>query len=87
MIADFDDFCLWMYVVVDTFCQHLAPLVRRPGPAPVCSDSELLTLILVGECRSWNVETELLALKCAKTASKGCSHALHRVRYACAAPI
>ena len=61
MIADFDDFCLWMYVVVDTFCQHLAPLVRRPGPAPKCTDSELLTMILVGECRGWEVETELLA--------------------------
>ena len=61
MIADFDDFCLWMYVIVDTFYQQLAPLVRRPGPAPRCSDSELLTMILVGECRGWAVETERLA--------------------------
>ena len=61
MIADFDDFCLWIYVMVDTCYQHLAPLVRRPGPAPQCSDSELLTMVLVGECRGWDVETELLA--------------------------
>ncbi|CAA9233003.1 MAG: hypothetical protein AVDCRST_MAG26-1055 [uncultured Chloroflexia bacterium] len=61
MIADFDDFCLWIYVMVDTCYQQLAPLVRRPGPAPVCSDSELLTTVLVGECRGWDVETELLA--------------------------
>lgn len=60
MIADFDDFCLWTYVVVDELWQRLAPLFRRPGPAPACSDSELLTLALVGECRGWDVETELL---------------------------
>jgi Transposase DDE domain len=60
MIRDFDDFCLWTYVVVDELWQRLAPLFRRPGPSPVCSDSEVLTLALVGECRGWDVETELL---------------------------
>jgi len=30
-------------------------------PAAQCSDSELLTLALVGECRGWDVETELLS--------------------------
>jgi Transposase DDE domain len=61
MIEDFEDFCLWTDVVVDDLWQQLAPLFQRPGPAPVCSDSELLTLALVGECRGWDVETELLA--------------------------
>jgi len=61
MIDDFDDFCLWTYVVVDELWQRLAPLFRRPGPAPACSDSELLTLALVGECRGWDMETELLS--------------------------
>jgi hypothetical protein len=60
MIADFDDFCTWMYVIVDELWQQSAPLFRRPGPAPACSDSELITLVLVGECRGWDVETELL---------------------------
>ncbi len=60
MIADFDDFCLWMYVIVDELWQQLAHHFRRPGPAPACSDSELITLVLVGECRGWDVETELL---------------------------
>ena len=60
MIADFDDFCLWMYVIVDELWQQLAQHFRRPGPAPACSDSELITLVLVGECRGWDVETELL---------------------------
>src|SRR5919202_1535548 len=62
MINNFDDFCLWMYCLVDEFCQRLAPLVQRPGPAPTSgSDSELITMALVGECRGWDVETELLS--------------------------
>lgn len=62
MIEDFDDFCLWMYVLVDEIWQEIAPLFRRPGPAPsTCSDSELLTMVLVGECRGWDMETEMLS--------------------------
>lgn len=61
MITSFDDFCLWMYVVVDDLWQQLAPSFRRPGPKPVCSDSELLTMALVGECRGWQLETDLLS--------------------------
>src|SRR5262249_27693388 len=56
-----DDFCLWTYVVVDDIWQQVGPLCRHPGPAPRCSDSEVLTLALVGECRGWDQETELLA--------------------------
>lgn len=61
MIDNFDDFCLWMYVVVDDIWREIAPLFKRPGPAPDCSDSELLTLALVGECRGWKLETDLLS--------------------------
>ena len=62
MIADFADFCLWMYVVVDTLWQQLpAEYKPRCGPVPACSDSELITLALVGECRGWHQETVLLA--------------------------
>lgn len=61
MIGEFADFCLWTYVVVDDIWQSVAPGFRRPGPAPRCSDSELLTLALIGECRGWDVETELLS--------------------------
>ena len=61
MIDNFDDFCLWMYVIVDDMWQQIAPYFKRPGPEPICSDSELLTMALVGECRGWDVETELLS--------------------------
>jgi len=60
MINDFEDFCTWMYVIVDDIWQQIAPFFKRPGPAPLCSDSELLTMVLVGECRGWVVETEML---------------------------
>jgi hypothetical protein len=61
MIEDFNDFCLYMYVIVDDIWKEIAPLFKRPGPAPECSDSELLTMALVGECRGWDLETELLS--------------------------
>jgi hypothetical protein len=61
MIADFEDFCLHLYVLVDDLWAQIGSRYRRPGPAPACSDSELLTLVLAGECRGWDEETELLA--------------------------
>ena len=61
MITDFDDFCLWMYVVIDDIWQQISPLYKRPGPQPVCSDSELVTMALVGECRGWDTETVMLS--------------------------
>lgn len=60
MINGFEDFCLWVYVIVDDFWQTVEPCFKRPGPAPLCSDSELLTMVLVGECCGWDIETEML---------------------------
>lgn len=60
MILSFEDFCLYMYVIVDDIWQQIGPSFRRPGPAPVCSDSELITIALISECRGWDTETELL---------------------------
>ena len=60
MIAHLDDFCLWVYVLVDDMCQALERHLRRPGPKPACSDSELIAICLIGECLGWDVETELL---------------------------
>jgi hypothetical protein len=61
MIENFDDFCLWMYVIVDDMWRQIAPLFKRPGPSAECSDSEVLTMALVGECREWDTETTLLS--------------------------
>jgi hypothetical protein len=61
MIATFNDFCCWMYVVVDDLWRAIAPCCHRSGPAPECSDSELITMALVGECCGWDQETELIA--------------------------
>jgi Transposase DDE domain len=61
MINDFDDLCLYVYVIVDTIVKPVAGLLKRPGPEPVCSDSELIALSLLGECKGWDVETEMLS--------------------------
>src|SRR5574337_958563 len=61
MINDFGDFCLWVYTVVDDIWLTIAPFFKRPGPLPLCSDSELLALALIGECRGWDLETERLS--------------------------
>jgi hypothetical protein len=61
MIGNFDDFCLYMYVIVDDVMQQIAPLLKRRGPVPECSDSELITMVLVGECRGWDAETDMLS--------------------------
>jgi hypothetical protein len=61
MITDFADFCTWMYVLVSDLYAPIAPAFQRPGPAPACSDAELLTIALVSECCGWDQETELLA--------------------------
>lgn len=60
MVAQFEDYCSWMYVVVDELWPRVAPLCRRPGPAPACSDSELVTMVPVGESRGWDEETDLV---------------------------
>lgn len=61
MITDFSDFCTWVFVVVDDIWKPIAPLFKRPGPQPECSDSELIAMTLIGECRGWHMETELLS--------------------------
>jgi len=60
MIPEFDDFVTWMYVLIDDIWQQIGHLYQRPGPPPDCSDSELLPMAIVGECREWDTETTLL---------------------------
>ena len=61
MIEDSNEFCLYVYVIIDEICEQLAPFMKRPGPDPVCSDSELIAIALISECKGWDVETELLS--------------------------
>ena len=62
MITSFEDFCTWLYVVIDDVWREVAPRMHRPGPAPTsCSDSEVITLAIAAECRGWDQETEALA--------------------------
>ena len=61
---DFADFCLYVYCIVDDLVTELyqrQPPLRRPGPSPECSDSELLAMCLIGECMGWDEESVLLA--------------------------
>jgi hypothetical protein len=61
MLAAFDDCCLWAYVVVDEAYARLpAAYELGRGPLPGCSDSALIAMGLVGECRGWQRETDLV---------------------------
>lgn len=62
MIADFEDFVTWMFVTIDDLWQQIGSVYHRPGPEPTsCSDSELITVAIVSECRGWDRETHLIA--------------------------
>lgn len=60
MIHTFADFCLWVYVVVDDLWREMEHTVKHRRQAPQCSDSELLSMVLISECMGWDVETEAL---------------------------
>lgn len=47
--------------MVDDIWQQISALFQRPGSAGECSDSEWLTMALVGECREWDKETTMLS--------------------------
>jgi hypothetical protein len=60
MIETFDDFCLWIYVLVDDVWREMQDGYKHRRQAPLCSDGELLSMILTSECVGWDVETEAL---------------------------
>lgn len=60
MINDFGDFCTWVFVIIDDIWKEIEAIYKRPGPKPKCSDSELIAMTLIGECRGWHMETEML---------------------------
>lgn len=59
----FDDLCLYIYCIVDDLLTELRQLrsdLKRPGPMPRCTDSELIAMTLIGECMGWDCECTLL---------------------------
>ena len=61
MITNLADFCVWMFVLVDDAWVQIAPALVRPGPCSRCTDSELIAMALLGECRGLDKETDLLS--------------------------
>src|SRR5262245_46661298 len=61
MIRIFEDLCTWMDVLISDLFTSIGPLLVRPGPAPICTDAERITMASVGECCGWDQETVLLS--------------------------
>ena len=61
IVADFADFCLVVYMIVDDRYRALPACVKPRSASDACSDSELLTMALVGECMGWDEETAALS--------------------------
>jgi hypothetical protein len=61
MIETFEDFCLYVYVLVDDFWKVVEKQFKHPRQKPLCSDSELLSMVLISEAKGWDVETEALS--------------------------
>ncbi len=63
MDTDFDTFLVAVYTEVDTLL-HTPPPPVRPGPQPRMADSEVLTLLLIGQ---WRGSSERALLRWAQT--------------------
>jgi hypothetical protein len=60
IVADFADFCLVMYMLIDDLWEEVPADLKPRGPQSDCSNSELLTMVLVEECMGWDEETEAI---------------------------
>jgi len=58
MIPSFEDLCLMVFVTIDAPYRALPAALKPRGEQAVCSDSELLTMLVVSECMGWQRETE-----------------------------
>jgi hypothetical protein len=61
IVADFADFCLVAYTLIDDLWDTLPADLKPRGMAGRCSNSELLTMVLVEECMGWDEETEAIS--------------------------
>lgn len=48
-ICNFEELCLYVYCIVDDIWKGIADRFVRPGPAPQCSDQELIAMTIIGE--------------------------------------
>ena len=58
MIPNFAELCLMLYVTIDDHYRALPVALKPRGEQAACSDSELLTMLVVSECMGWQRETE-----------------------------
>lgn len=58
MIPNFAELCLMLYVTIDDHYRALPASLKPRGEQAACSDSELLTMLIVSECMGWHRETE-----------------------------
>ena len=61
MVTDFADFCLVTFVLIDDRWDQLPADLKPRGEQSDCSNSELLTMVLVEECMGWDEETEAIS--------------------------
>jgi len=61
IVADFADFCLCAYVLVDDLWDGLPAWVKPRGQQSKCSNSELLTMLVVEERMGWDEETAAIS--------------------------
>lgn len=61
IVADFANFCLHAYVLIDDLWESLPACVKPRGMVGACSNSELVTMVLVEGCMGWEEETVTLS--------------------------
>lgn len=61
IVANFADFCLYLYALIDDLWDTLPAWVKPRGEQSKCSNSELLTMLIVEECMGWDEETEAVS--------------------------
>ncbi len=61
IVADFADFCLVTYTLVDDLWADLPADLKPRGEQSDCSNSELLTMVVVEECMGWDEETAAIS--------------------------
>ena len=62
MIPNFEDLCLMLFVLIDDHYRALPTTLKPRGEQAACSDSALVTMLVVSECVGWHRETEHVSM-------------------------